>query len=397
MTSNGDATFEELLKEICQDRSDLEDRYWNTFNLFWFRNKQNVALCNQIIERLCAHIGSLHIDRVIGVSVRGIPFAALAAYFCEAGRVRLSTIESFPFLFLSSTAATKPPIRKSERVLVVDDLVHSGQTAYSIITALQKSCREVYFAAIANLNNPEKAVDDALFFKSTLSSREPVSRMTAFSAYDVKDLSKNAYSLEEIEPVALSDCLAPSEKGVPYEQIVAMGCTSRELEGTAYATWAGWKLYESRDVLSTILEAIPRSIVCDCVVVSSRWTLPIATILAFLSKVPLLYVRTPFYQPRGKFIGRDIVLPSEEVVKGAGLKQPLLITAFMKTGTSTQQVVNVLEGIAENLEEIHIFPLIDLFRGNLRSEHARIERHPPLLGTAQLKAYGRSLLDPQEA
>lgn len=112
-----------------------------------------------LIDRLCDHYKSHHIDVVAGIEARGFIFAPALAYRLKAGFVPVRKPKKLPAKTASisyeleygtdTLEIHEDAIRPGQRVIVCDDLLATGGTAAATMKLVQKLGGNVDGAAFA--------------------------------------------------------------------------------------------------------------------------------------------------------------------------------------------------------------------------------------------------------
>ena len=112
-----------------------------------------------LIDKLCGHYASHHIDIVAGIEARGFIFAPALAYRLGAGFVPVRKPKKLPAKTVSVSYALEygtdtleiheDAVQKGQRVLVCDDLLATGGTAGATVELIRKLGGQVDGAAFA--------------------------------------------------------------------------------------------------------------------------------------------------------------------------------------------------------------------------------------------------------
>jgi adenine phosphoribosyltransferase len=114
---------------------------------------------HSVVDQLCDHYKGDTVDIVAGVEARGFIFASALAYRLGAGFVPIRKAKKLPWQTASVTYQLEygtdqleihaDAVRKSQRVLLCDDLLATGGTAAAAINLVRQLGGEVAGAAFA--------------------------------------------------------------------------------------------------------------------------------------------------------------------------------------------------------------------------------------------------------
>ncbi len=112
-----------------------------------------------LIDRLCEHYASHHIDLVAGIEARGFIFGPALAYRLNAGFVPVRKPKKLPAKTASVSYALEygtdtleiheDAVQKGQRVLVCDDLLATGGTAAATVKLVRQLGGQVDGTAFA--------------------------------------------------------------------------------------------------------------------------------------------------------------------------------------------------------------------------------------------------------
>ena len=112
-----------------------------------------------LIDRLCGHYASHHIDLVAGIEARGFIFGPALAYRLKAGFVPIRKPKKLPAKTASVSYSLEygtdtleiheDAVQKGQNVLVCDDLLATGGTAAATVKLLRQLGGQVDGAAFA--------------------------------------------------------------------------------------------------------------------------------------------------------------------------------------------------------------------------------------------------------
>ena len=120
------------------------------------KNKQGF---HSMVDSLCAHYASVHVDIVVGIEARGFIFAPALAYSLGAGFVPVRKPKKLPAGTSKVTydleygtdtlEIHEDAIEAGQRVIICDDLLATGRTAAATVKLVRQLGGEVVGAAFA--------------------------------------------------------------------------------------------------------------------------------------------------------------------------------------------------------------------------------------------------------
>ncbi|TXK73607.1 adenine phosphoribosyltransferase [Mesonia sp. HuA40] len=138
---------------------------------------QHPEALRKALADLKASIGGLQIDKVVGVESRGFIFASMLAVELQAGFVMIRKANKLPFKTLAETYSLEygqdqveihqDYIKRGDRVLLHDDVLASGGTAYAAVRLIEKLGGEVvqcnFLLELVNLKGRKRLGEKEVF------------------------------------------------------------------------------------------------------------------------------------------------------------------------------------------------------------------------------------------
>lgn len=129
------------------------------------------------VDRLAKEVKGKNIDKIVGIEARGFIFAAALAYKLKAGLLiarkkgklpRKTICEQYCLEYGTDTLEMhEDSVKKGERVLIVDDVLATGETAKAVVAMVEKLGGKVagleFVIELKNLGGREKLAEYPVF------------------------------------------------------------------------------------------------------------------------------------------------------------------------------------------------------------------------------------------